>query len=358
MLFTFPSRYWYTIGQTGILRLTQRSGRIHTGFHEARATRDTATARPCAFGYGAITLYGPVSNPVRLTHGFLQLAAGASAPARPLPRHRYRNPRRVSHGTGLAIIRFRSPLLTEYPFLQVLRCFTSLRTPRTKLCGAGPQQPAGYPIRTPSDQSPVGGSPRPIAAPHVLHRYCLPRHPPYAHGNKPTNPAKKGATGPCHLHWNTLRQLIRSSKHHPHQQCGRLTKTLANTIHAPTRQAGTERFDKINSTNTPGTPHKGTPFMLASTLQLSNHHTTPPQTPTPQRTGPGRRERNTTPDKGPGGPGTQQHAPHHRPPTPQGRRRLDLFPASKGHHPATRPGKEASHHRRTTVRPQNSVERR
>ena len=156
-------------------------------------------------------------------------------------------------------------------------------------------------------------------------------------------PRKKGATGPCHLHWNTLRQLIRSSKHHPHQQCGRLTKTLANTIHTPTRQAGTERFDKINSTNTPGTPHKGTPFMLASTLQFSNHHTTPPQTPTPQGARPGRRERNTTPDKGPGGPGTQQHAPHHRPPTPQGRRRLDPFPASKGHHPATRPGKEASH---------------
>ena len=144
------------------------------------------------------------------SHTVLSLAAGASAPARPLPRHQRRNPRRVSHGTGLAIIRFRSPLLTEYPFLQVLRCFTSLRTPRTKLCGAGPQQPAGYPIRTPSDQSPVGGSPRPIAAPHVLHRYCLPRHPPYAHGNKPTNPAK-GANGPMPLaleHPTTTNQII------------------------------------------------------------------------------------------------------------------------------------------------------
>ena len=142
---------------------------------------------------------------------FSILAAGASAPARPLPRHQCRNPRRVSHGTGLAIIRFRSPLLTEYPFLQVLRCFTSLRTPRTKLCGAGPQQPAGYPIRTPSDQSPVGGSPRPIAAPHVLHRYCLPRHPPYAHGNKPTNPRKKGADEPMPLaleHPTTTNQII------------------------------------------------------------------------------------------------------------------------------------------------------
>ena len=144
-------------------------------------------------------------------------------------------------------------------------------------------------------------------------------------------PRKKGATGPCHLHWNTLRQLIRSSKHHPHQQCGRLTKTLANTIHAPTQQAGTERFDKINSTNTPDTP-KSAPFMLASTLQFSNHHTTPPQAPTPQGTRPGQRERNTTPDKGPGGPGTQQHAPHHHQ-TPEGTR-PDSFPASKGRHPA------------------------
>ena len=31
-----------------------------------------------------------------------------------------------------SLFRFRSPLLTEYPFLQVLRCFTSLRTPRPK----------------------------------------------------------------------------------------------------------------------------------------------------------------------------------------------------------------------------------
>ncbi len=78
----------------------------------------------------------------------------------------------------------------------------------------GPTRPSsvpGYPIRTPSDQSPVGGSPRPIAAPHVLHRYCLPRHPPYAHGNKPTNPRKKGGHGPMPLaleHPTTTNQII------------------------------------------------------------------------------------------------------------------------------------------------------
>ena len=51
---------------------------------------------------------------------------------RTAPQPRTRNPCRVSHAHGLTIIRFRSPLLTEYPFLQVLRCFTSLRTPRPK----------------------------------------------------------------------------------------------------------------------------------------------------------------------------------------------------------------------------------
>ena len=45
------------------------------------------------------------------------------------PQPRRRNPRRVSHDNGLAIIRFRSPLLTVYPLLRVLRCFTSPRHP-------------------------------------------------------------------------------------------------------------------------------------------------------------------------------------------------------------------------------------
>ncbi len=142
---------------------------------------------------------------------FSILAAGASAPARPLPRHRYRNPRRVSHGTGLAIIRFRSPLLTEYPFLQVLRCFTSLRTPRKHSCGAGPQQPAGYPIRTPSDQSPVGGS-RGLSRPHTsfIGTACQGIHHTPMATNPPT-PAKKGGHGPMPPaleHPTTTNQII------------------------------------------------------------------------------------------------------------------------------------------------------
>src|SRR2546423_10703458 len=43
-----------------------------------------------------------------------------------------------------------------------------------------PLRQPGFPIRTPPDQSLLGGSPRLIAACNVLHRLLAPRHPPYA----------------------------------------------------------------------------------------------------------------------------------------------------------------------------------
>ena len=44
----------------------------------------------------------------------------------------------------------------------------------------------GSPIRTPSDHSSFGSSPRPFAAYHVLHRLLVPRHPPCALKNLAT----------------------------------------------------------------------------------------------------------------------------------------------------------------------------
>ena len=41
VLFTFPSRYCFAIGHTGVFSLTRWSSLIHTEFHELRATRDT-----------------------------------------------------------------------------------------------------------------------------------------------------------------------------------------------------------------------------------------------------------------------------------------------------------------------------
>src|SRR5207244_7046093 len=40
VLFTFPSRYWFTIGRQGVLSLRGWAPQIHTEFHGLRATRD------------------------------------------------------------------------------------------------------------------------------------------------------------------------------------------------------------------------------------------------------------------------------------------------------------------------------
>ena len=39
VLFTFPSRYWFTIGHKGVLRLGGWSPHVQTGFHVSRPTR-------------------------------------------------------------------------------------------------------------------------------------------------------------------------------------------------------------------------------------------------------------------------------------------------------------------------------
>src|SRR6187549_467296 len=40
VLFTFPSRYWFTIGRQGVLSLRGWALQIRTGFHVPRATRE------------------------------------------------------------------------------------------------------------------------------------------------------------------------------------------------------------------------------------------------------------------------------------------------------------------------------
>ena len=47
MLFTFPSRYSFTIGLTGVFSLAGWSRRIRAGFHVSRVTQDTDRPRLC-----------------------------------------------------------------------------------------------------------------------------------------------------------------------------------------------------------------------------------------------------------------------------------------------------------------------
>ena len=55
--FTFPSRYWSTIGLLGVFSLAGWSPRFLTGFLVSRHTQDTASAY-ATYRYGTFTLYG------------------------------------------------------------------------------------------------------------------------------------------------------------------------------------------------------------------------------------------------------------------------------------------------------------
>jgi hypothetical protein len=69
VLFTFPSRYWFTIGLWRVFSLGGWSRRFHTGFHVSRATQDTDRLRQ-RFAYGIITLYDATFQMLPL-HWFL-----------------------------------------------------------------------------------------------------------------------------------------------------------------------------------------------------------------------------------------------------------------------------------------------
>lgn len=101
-----------------------------------------ATGRRRTFGYGAITLCGREFNPVRLERRFITPAGPVGARTRDPATPHAQPPTGITR-TRFGLIRFRSPLLTEYPFLQVLRCFTSLRTPRPRRCR--PMTAGGFP---------------------------------------------------------------------------------------------------------------------------------------------------------------------------------------------------------------------
>ena len=65
VLFTFPSRYWFTIGHQVVFSLGRWSSQIPTGFLVSRRTQVPLTVR-IDFAYGAVTLFGRPSQAARL----------------------------------------------------------------------------------------------------------------------------------------------------------------------------------------------------------------------------------------------------------------------------------------------------
>src|SRR5262249_45251725 len=134
-----------------------------TGF-ESRSLSFTRLSRSMA----------PLSSGLQLTTGLVTLLLPALQP--PLDRNLL----------GLGCSDFARHYFRNrgfFLFLQVLRWFTSLSSllPTYGFSrGYGSFTAVGFPIRTSPDIMPACGSPRLIAACHVLHRFLLPRHPPCA----------------------------------------------------------------------------------------------------------------------------------------------------------------------------------
>ena len=112
VLFTFPSRYWFTIGHRRVFSLRRWASRIQTEFHVFRSTWELTRCLQ-DFVYGPFTLFGE-------TFQNLTLSIRAYHIVVPQPQHR-------SVGLGC------SPFVRHYLgnhgcflFHQVLRCFTSL----------------------------------------------------------------------------------------------------------------------------------------------------------------------------------------------------------------------------------------
>jgi hypothetical protein len=113
VLFTFPSRYLFTIGCQGVFSLIQWSGQIHAEFHVHRVTWDTPR--------------GLRTSLTRLSRSMAQLSRRFSS----FSTSHIRVPQpRKDKSLRFRLFRFRSPLLTEslrFLFLGLLRCFTSPR---------------------------------------------------------------------------------------------------------------------------------------------------------------------------------------------------------------------------------------
>ena len=182
VLFTFPSRYSFTIGHLGYLALEGGPPCFQRDFACPAVLTVPNPSQP-VFTYGTLTLSGRPFQ--QRSVNSLVSDSVAPLPRCLLVRSTPATQRRQAHTRcWFRLFPFRSPLLREYSlFLRVLRCFSSpgsLDRPMYSTCRDGVSPPPGCPIRIPLDQrlpaAPQGVSSRG----HVLLRPQTPRHPPCA----------------------------------------------------------------------------------------------------------------------------------------------------------------------------------
>ena len=142
MLFTFPSRYLFTIGRQLVFSLTPWSAWIHAKLHLHRVTQGLPR-RARIFDYGPLTLYGAIFQSLHLIVA--------------LP---HRGPTTPPASRWFGLFRFRSPLLTEshslsIPLVTEMFHFTRYCARRAMYSHGGSRAftRPGYPIRKSTGQS-------------------------------------------------------------------------------------------------------------------------------------------------------------------------------------------------------------
>ena len=164
VLFTFPSRYWFTIGHRRVFSLTGWSPWIPTQFHVLDRTQEH-DGRRISFVYGAFTLYG---RPFQMRSTRYTLSYSTMSVLQPpcqLPGH------------GFGLFRVRSPLLTESRLFSFPPGTEMFQFPGLAPLRVTAFLTAGLPHSDIAGSKPVYGSPTLFAANHVLHRQSMPRHP-------------------------------------------------------------------------------------------------------------------------------------------------------------------------------------
>ena len=112
VLFTFPSRYLFTIGHRLVFSLGRWSSQFPTGFHVPRGTREKHPGRAIDFAYGALTLCGAPSQTLRLPMAFLT-PREVRSPLRCSPTTPLLQRLRALTQVRFGLFPFRSPLLGE-----------------------------------------------------------------------------------------------------------------------------------------------------------------------------------------------------------------------------------------------------
>src|SRR5690554_707192 len=155
VLFTFPSRYWFTIVLSGVFSLNGWSRQIHTGFHVPRTTQDTTI-------YAVLTHTGLSPSMAPLSKGFwfiLLRMMWSYNPDIAVTMPVWANPRSLATTYGITFVFFSSGYLD----VSVLRvCPRQWRVPYL--------QYGGLPHSDICGSICMCQSPQLFAAYHVLHR--------------------------------------------------------------------------------------------------------------------------------------------------------------------------------------------